>query len=56
MVKMVVMANAVPPVAEVYHLIKVPVAVKLATVAEAHNVCAEAVGAISGVVTVHEVP
>ncbi len=44
-----VLVKAVPPLAAAYHLIAVPVAVKLATVAEAHNVCAEAVGAVIGV-------
>lgn len=38
-------ANPVPPVAAAYHWIAVPVAVKLATVAEPQKVCALAVGA-----------
>ncbi len=38
-------ANAVPPVAKLYHCKAVPVATKLETVAELLKVCAEAVGA-----------
>ena len=45
----VVLANAVPPVKAAYHFIAVPVATKLATVAEVQKVCATAVGAVSGV-------
>ena len=41
----VVGAKAVPPVEAVYHCNKVPVATKLATVAELLNVCAKAAGA-----------
>ena len=41
----VVLANAVPPVDALYHLIPVPVATKLATVEPLQNVCADAVGA-----------
>ena len=43
-----VLTKAVPPVNAVYHFIAVPVATKLATVAEAQNVCATAVGAVIG--------
>ena len=48
--KAVVLANAVPPVAALYHLIPVPVATKLATVEPLQNVCADAVGAAEHVV------
>ncbi len=37
-------ANAVPPVAKLYHFNVVPVATKLATVAALQNACAVAVG------------
>ena len=39
-----VVVNAVPPVATLYHLIAVPVAAKFATVTPAQNTCAAAVG------------
>ena len=38
--------KAVPPIAIVYHRNEVPVATKLATVAELQKVCDEAVGAV----------
>ena len=41
----VVETNAVPPVTTLYHFSEVPVATRLATVAEVQNVCAKAVGA-----------
>ena len=44
-----VLAKAVPPVKAAYHFIAVPVAIKFATVADAQNVCADAVGAGIGV-------
>ena len=42
--KAVVDTSAVPPVATVYHCNALPVATKLATVAELLNVCDDAVG------------
>ena len=39
-------ANAVPPVAALYHFKPVPEADKLATVAELQNTCVDAVGAV----------
>ena len=44
-----VLAKAFPPVKAVYHFIAVPVATKFATVADAQNVCATAIGAVIGV-------
>ena len=44
-----VLAKAVPPVKAAYHFIAVPVATKFATVEAVQKVCADAVGAVVGV-------
>jgi hypothetical protein len=48
--KAVVLVKAVPPADAAYHFIAVPVATKFATVADVQNVCADAIGAVIGVI------
>ena len=50
--KAVVLVKEVPPVKAAYHFIAVPVATKLATVADVQKVCAAAVGAVFGVIVI----